>query len=137
MAKTEADRERGLMCVRSLAMHTGMLFVFDADGLQGFWMKNTLIPLDMVFIDSHGRVTSIARDVPTPTPNASDAQIPRRSGEAKYVLELPADEASKDGLKIGMMVREFARADSFKRTVFDNATLSHNFRNKTHNGIAW
>ncbi len=109
VAKTEVTRERGLMCVRSLPEHTGMLFVFDADGLQGFWMKNTLIPLDMVFVDSHGRITSIAADVPIASRNANDAQIPRRGGEAKYVIELPAGEARKDGLKSGSIIPELSK----------------------------
>ena len=50
MARTEQQRERGLMGVRKLAPHTGMLFVFDTDAPIEFWMKDTLVPLDMVFI---------------------------------------------------------------------------------------
>lgn len=109
IADTQATRERGLMDRRRLAAHSGMLFVFDTDGLVGFWMKNTLIALDMVFVNAHGRVTSVAADVPTPPPNSSDDRIPRREGTAKYVIELGAGEAVKDGLRPGVLIPELIK----------------------------
>src|SRR5437879_10662025 len=59
VAATPAERERGLMYRTSLAEGRGMLFVFDADGNQSFWMKNTLIPLDLLFIARDGTVVGI------------------------------------------------------------------------------
>lgn len=101
VARTESERETGLMYRTKLPAHTGMLFVFAQDAPIEFWMKNTLVPLDMVFIAANGRVRSVAADVPATTPTAPDAKIPRRDGRAKYVIELPANEAARDGISIG------------------------------------
>ncbi len=105
VARTIAQHEHGLMGRTELAPHHGMLFVFDADSDQYFWMKNTLIPLDMVFIDSNGTVSSVAANVPAMTPGMSDAELPRRHGIGRFVLELPAGEAVHDGFATGLHLR--------------------------------
>ena len=105
VARNEADRRRGLMGRTKLAPHHGMIFVSDADQDQYFWMKDTLIPLDMVFVDAGGKVTSIARNVPSTTPATADAAIPRRRGFGRFVVELPAGEAGADGLQAGLHLR--------------------------------
>ena len=104
VAKTDEQRERGLMDVTKLPTHTGMVFVFDQDAPVEFWMKNTLIPLDMVFIGGDGRVRSVAESVPSSTLETPDDKIARRSGRAKFVIELPAEEAEHDGLIAGAYV---------------------------------
>jgi len=104
VAATEPQRERGLMGVRKLAPHAGMLFVFDNDAPIEFWMKDTLIPLDMVFIAKNGTVRSVFRNVPIVATDTPDALVPRRDGVAKYVLELPAGEAARDGLVPGVII---------------------------------
>ncbi|MBV8637242.1 MAG: DUF192 domain-containing protein [Candidatus Eremiobacteraeota bacterium] len=98
VAKTDEQRERGLMSVTKLTPHTGMLFVFDKDAPVEFWMKDTLVPLDMVFAGPDGVVRSVAANVPATKPDTPDEKIPRRSANAKYVIELPAGEAEKDGI---------------------------------------
>mgnify|MGYP001195936416 CR=1 FL=1 len=104
VARTEAQRERGLMGVRYLRAHTGMLFVFDTDAPIEFWMKDTLVPLDMVFIAQNGAVRSVFANVPVVPADTADDRIPRRDGLAKFVLELPAREAARDGLAPGVRI---------------------------------
>jgi uncharacterized membrane protein (UPF0127 family) len=104
LARNEEQRERGLMGVRHLPPHTGMLFVFDQDGPVAFWMKDTLIPLDMVFVSADGTVRKIFARVPVVSPALPDLDIPLERGRAKFVIELPAGEAGTDGLIPGMHV---------------------------------
>lgn len=104
VARTEPQRERGLMSVHRLAPHTGMLFVFDADGPVAFWMKDTLISLDMVFVAPDGSVRKVFARVPTVSPQLADTDIPLEQGSAKFVIELPAGEAVADGLRPGAHV---------------------------------
>lgn len=66
-AMTETGRERGLSGRTSIPSDYGMLFVFPEDGRYGFWMKDTLVPLDIFWLNSKGQVVSIARDVATST----------------------------------------------------------------------
>jgi hypothetical protein len=102
VARTQDQHERGLMAYRSLPDHAGMIFVFDTDGPEDFWMKETLIPLDMLFVGADGRVRSIAANVPTVAPDTRDADIPLESGVGKYVIELAAGEAARDGIVVGV-----------------------------------
>ena len=92
-ARNEAERRQGLMYREELAAGTGMLFIFAGEGMHGFWMKNTLIALDMVFFDSAGRFVSLHRDVPPLTLASRQS-----SGPAQYVLELNAGEAKQRGI---------------------------------------
>ena len=102
VAATESDRELGLMCVTSLAPQHGMIFVFPSAANQGFWMKLTLIPLDMVWLAPDGVVTSVAANVPASTVNTAEKSVARRYGQGQYVIELRAGEAAGDGLKKGV-----------------------------------
>ncbi|HEY1655198.1 MAG TPA: DUF192 domain-containing protein [Candidatus Tumulicola sp.] len=112
VARTPADQERGLMNRTAIAPHTGMLFVFERDDAVEFWMKNTLVPLDMIFIGSDGAVRKIYANVPAPLPSLPDERIPREPGVAKYVIELGAGEAARDGITQGsrLVIPDLARA---------------------------
>lgn len=101
IADTTATREYGLMFRTQLAQHGGMIFVFSNDERQGFWMKNTLIPLDMLFVRSNGTIDSIAADVPAQSAQTPGEEI-RRDGYGKYVIELAAGEAKRAGLHPGL-----------------------------------
>jgi len=102
VAKTELQRELGLMGVTALPEHVGMLFVFPQDGPVAFWMKDTLIPLDMIFVGNDWKVRSVAARVPTVPATMPDENIPLQRGTAKYVIELSAGEASQDGIVPGV-----------------------------------
>jgi uncharacterized protein len=99
VAADDASRRHGLMDRTSMPDDHGMLFVFDDDALRVFWMKNTKIPLDMLFFDSDRRLISVQRSVP---PCVSDPCPGYSSGApARYVLELNAGQAEKLGLVSG------------------------------------
>jgi hypothetical protein len=100
LAKTEADRERGLMHRTQMDSDKGMLFVFDMDAIYPFWMKNTFIPLDMIWLDGDGKVVYIYKNArPCKAGNECSDIIPL--GAAKYVLEINAGEADRIGLEEG------------------------------------
>ena len=102
VAATEAQREHGLMNVPFLPAGQGMLFAFPGgDQMRGFWMKDTITPLDMVFVKSDGTISAIAVNVPATAPKTTDDKIARREGLAKYVIELGAGEAGRLGLLPG------------------------------------
>jgi uncharacterized protein len=106
VARSEKDRARGLMFRRSLPQDHGMLFLFENERPIAMWMKNTYIPLDMVFVSRKGRVTSVARGaIPL-----SEAVIPS-GGPVYAVIELAAGAANAIGLSVGDQVRhpEFGR----------------------------
>lgn len=105
VAQTDAQREHGLMNRTSLPPHTGMIFVFPHDGDVAFWMKDTLIPLDMVFVAGDGTVRLIDSNVPTVPVNTPDGNIPLEKGTAEYVIELPAGEALRDGIVAGSRLK--------------------------------
>lgn len=104
VARTEPQREHGLMDRTVLPPHTGMIFVFEADGPVDFWMKDTLVPLDMIFVAADGTVRKVYANVPVVSPKLPDAQIPLEGGAAKYVIELPAGEAAQDGIAPGVVL---------------------------------
>lgn len=99
LATTDAQRARGLMYRESLAEKEGMLFIFDEKGEYPFWMKNTLIPLDIIWIDKDQKVVFISAD----TPSCDDTSCPIINPQkpAKYVLELNGGVAEKIGLSVG------------------------------------
>ena len=105
VAATEAQREHGLMNVPFVPAGQGMLFAFPGgDELRGFWMKDTITPLDMVFVRGDGVITMIAENVPATAPNTPENKIARRQAVAKYVIELGARESERIGLEPGMQL---------------------------------
>ncbi|MGH6979618.1 MAG: DUF192 domain-containing protein [Stellaceae bacterium] len=99
LAVTPAQEEQGLMYRQRLAPDAGMLFVFDDTAIRTFWMRNTMIPLDMLFIAPDGRIVDIhERAVPL-----SENVIPSRE-PARAVLELNGGTAARLGIKIGDVV---------------------------------
>jgi uncharacterized membrane protein (UPF0127 family) len=102
VAADEKTRDLGLMCVTRLRAAHGMIFVFPQSGPQEFWMKNTLVPLDMVWVEADGRVASVAENVPASTRQTPDDEVARRGGKGRFVIELPAGEANADAIRAGV-----------------------------------
>jgi len=99
IADTDASRERGLMFRDSMPTDHGMLFLFDRPALQTFWMKNTHIPLDILYFDQNYKFVSAQQRVP---PCRSEPCVVYPSeAPAQYVLELNAGTAEKLDLKPG------------------------------------
>lgn len=103
LARTPEEQQRGLMFRESLPERTGMLFLFEDDDPHKFWMKNTMIPLDMIWMDGAGRVLFISADTPPckadPCPNHGP-DVPSRS-----VLEIAGGLASKEQVTVGATIR--------------------------------
>ena len=105
VAATNAQREHGLMNVPFVPAGQGMLFAFPGgDELRGFWMKDTITPLDMVFVRSDGTIMMIAENVPATKPGTPDNKVARRQALAQYVIELGAKESERIGLEPGMQL---------------------------------
>jgi uncharacterized membrane protein (UPF0127 family) len=96
MASTPAEQAKGLMDRRELPEGQGMLFDFHHEQLTSFWMKNTYIPLDMIFIRGDGRILRIAEN----TVPLSEALIPS-GGPVRAVLEVSGGTAKKLGIAPG------------------------------------
>lgn len=105
LAKTEAEKERGLMFKTQLSKEGGMLFIFDKEDIHPFWMKNTLVSLDIIWIDGYSKVVYISRDVQPCLPAQAGSSLICPSvvptAKAKYVLEVNAGACKKIGLKLG------------------------------------
>lgn len=103
VANNNELRAQGLMYRDQLKPGTGMIFLFAEDDVYPFWMKNTLIPLDMIWIDSSRKVAHVKVNVPPckiENCPSYDPGVPSR-----YVLEVAGGEAAKHGLKAGDQLR--------------------------------
>ncbi len=99
LAADDASRERGLMFRKELADDQGMLFLFDEEGEHSFWMKNTLIPLDLIFVGADGRITGFVE-------RAQPLDLrPRSGGPSKWVLEVPGGWVARRGIRVGDRLR--------------------------------
>jgi uncharacterized membrane protein (UPF0127 family) len=96
VAVTPAEHARGLMYRSHLDTDAGMLFVFEEPAVQRFWMKNTLIPLDMIFISSDLHIAGVVENAAPET--ETERMVPFRS---QYVLEIGGGLASRLGIRAG------------------------------------
>ncbi|NVJ17374.1 DUF192 domain-containing protein [Myxococcus sp. AM010] len=100
IAATADARARGMMWRKELAEGKGMLFLFPHEEVQGFWMRNTLIPLDMLFITSDLRVAGIVSRAEPRSRATRSVGAP-----SQYVLEVPGGWTEKVGIRKGSTVR--------------------------------
>jgi len=96
VAQTPDEEQQGLMFRRSMADSLGMLFIFDVEEQQSFWMKNTYISLDIIYVGANKEIVSIAADCKP----LSEESLPSE-GPAKFVVEVNGGYAAKQGLKKG------------------------------------
>lgn len=102
IADTNSERMVGLMDREYLKNETGMLFIFENEDIYPFWMKNTLIPLDIIWINSNLEVVHIERSVPCVT---DECIIYTPSEKAIYVLEINAGLADGNNISQGSKVK--------------------------------
>jgi uncharacterized membrane protein (UPF0127 family) len=103
VARTPDEQAQGLMFRESLREKTGMIFLFPDSAVHKFWMKNTMIPLDMIWLDSTGKVLFVSANTPPckadPCPNYGP-DVP-----ASSVLEIEGGKAIKEGIKPGTVLK--------------------------------
>jgi YVTN family beta-propeller protein len=100
IADDSEERSRGLMFKKSLEWNNGMLFVFENEKVRSFWMKNTYVPLDMIFVDSNFTIVDIERNA-RPCIENDSCQIYDSDYPAKFVLEVNAGFVEKNDISIG------------------------------------
>ena len=101
--RTDAERTQGLMFRKGLDQGQGMFFVFDAEDIYPFWMKNMLFAIDIVWLDKEKRVVYAAANVP---PCVTDpCPVYKPSAPAMYVLEIPAGDVARYSIKPGDRLR--------------------------------
>ena len=100
IANNTATRAKGLMGRKSLGENEGMLFVFDSSGTHAFWMFNTSIALDAIFMDENGTVVDILQMEPCGLNPASCPHYTPKA-DAKYVLEVNQGFAERHGITVG------------------------------------
>ena len=100
IAITSIQRKRGLMGRKKLAAQSGMLFLYEKPHKISFWMKNTVIPLDIIFLSMSGEISHIEH-------NAQPFSMKRISGRSDTiaVLEINGQSANREGIKTGDLVR--------------------------------
>jgi uncharacterized membrane protein (UPF0127 family) len=96
VTETPTEIEHGLMYRTALPPKTGMLFVFQDEAERAFWMRNTLVPLDMIFINSKGYIIHIEHSVPP-----QNDVLRKSKGSARYVIEVPGGTAQTYNIRIG------------------------------------
>ena len=96
IADDDYQRETGLMYRESMEQDQGMLFIFEEEEERGFYMKNTNIPLDLIFLDSQNKIVSIFKDARPKSLETIPSEVP-----AQYVLEVNAGLADQWNLSVG------------------------------------
>ena len=95
IASTISQKSKGLMKRNSLCSNCGMIFVSEAPGEQIFWMKNTLIPLDIIFLDPDRKIINIENAVPQPSVPDLQLKLYRSTAPSQYVIELNEGDSQK------------------------------------------
>jgi uncharacterized protein len=103
IARTPEETAQGLMYRESLPPRNGMIFTFTDGGAHSFWMKNTMIPLDIIWLDAGGRILFVSANTPPCSADPCPTYGPRTP--APIVLEIAGGLAEKEGARVGAMIR--------------------------------
>jgi uncharacterized membrane protein (UPF0127 family) len=103
LARTPEEQQMGLMFRESLTEHAGMIFLFNDGGAHPFWMKNTMIPLDMIWLDSEGKVLFVSADTPPCKADPCPSYGP--TTPTANVLEIAGGMAKKEGIAVGSVLK--------------------------------
>ncbi|WP_225335735.1 DUF192 domain-containing protein [Halomicrobium urmianum] len=104
VADNRTERSEGLMNRTHLPERHGMVFVYDGAAQRGFWMKNTLIPLDMIFVAPNGTVLNVEHARTQPNASAGELKSYYSDGDAQYVVEMERGFANETGVGPGTEV---------------------------------
>ncbi len=104
VANTPKTRAQGLMFRKTLDKRAGMLFIFDQPGSWGFWMKNTLIPLSIAFIDAEWRIVDIQEMKVASDPEKGPFDIYQPAKPFRYALEVNQGFLTRQGIAVGAKV---------------------------------
>jgi len=102
IADNDEKRELGLMYVKKLEENEGMIFIFEDEGIYAFWMKNTYLPLDIIFVDKNMKVVDMQSMEPC---NGSECILYYPSEKIKYAIEVNSGFCSKNHINIGDQVK--------------------------------
>lgn len=100
VAERGAERMRGLMFRKNMPEEAGMIFLMEDHSVHHFWMHNTCIPLDMLFVDKDGVIVGIEENVPTMNDNTYSVPCP-----SSYVIEVNAGYCRRHGIVAGQKIR--------------------------------
>lgn len=100
IARTPIEHQVGMMWRTNMAEMEGMIFIFDQPGRRAFWMRNTLVPLDIAYIASDGTLLEVHAAQPR-----SEASIESQSDRVQFVLEMRQGWFQRNNVKPGMMIR--------------------------------
>jgi uncharacterized membrane protein (UPF0127 family) len=103
LAHTPEEQAQGLMFRESLPEKTGMLFLFPDKGVHRFWMKNTMIPLDMIWMDAEGKVLFVSADTPPCKADPCPSYGPE--SPAAMVLEIAGGKAAREKIGVGSVLQ--------------------------------
>ncbi|MEI6092466.1 MAG: DUF192 domain-containing protein [bacterium] len=105
VAYSKAAQEKGLMWVTELEENTGMIFVYDDSKPLAFWMKNTLIPLSIAFVETDGRIAKIYDMYPEPKKEETDLTIYPSRTPVRYAIEMPLGWFSINNIKSNSYIK--------------------------------
>jgi len=108
IAQTNQERKKGLSNRQEICSNCGMLFIFNKEDQHSFWMKDTYVPLDIIWLNSKKEIVKIITAAKTDSETVYTNKTP-----AKYVIELPANESLKLKLQIGETIPIFDNEQEF------------------------